>query len=108
MEIGKMNNYLINNAMNAKDSVTSQKRLENLKVAKDDERLMETCRDFESIFVNMMLRQMKNTLPEGGLIEKSQATEIFEDMHMEELSKEMSKGEGMGIAKMMYEQLKNR
>ncbi len=90
-----------------KDPSTIGKKIENLKDSKDDEKLMETLREFEGIFVHMMLKEMKKTVEDGGLFEKSRGSEIFEEMHIEELSKEMSKGDGMGIAKMMYEQFKN-
>ena len=93
-----MNNY--------KDTSIMEQKANNLK-DKDDEKLMEVCKEFESVFIHMMLKEMKNTVPdEGGFIEKSQGTRIFEDMHLEELSKEMAKGSGIGIAKVMYDQFK--
>jgi len=74
----------------------------------DDKKLMEVCKEFESIFIYMMLKEMRKTVPEDGLIEKSQGTRIFEEMYMDELSKEMSKGDNsLGIAKMLYDQFKN-
>ena len=84
-----------------------QKKMENLKKSADDEQLMETCREFESIFLYMMMKEMKKTVPEDGIIEKSQGTLMFEEMHLEELSKDLAKGEnGIGLAKMMYNQFK--
>ena len=47
-------------------------------------------------------------MPEDGLIEKSTGTEIFEDMYIEELSKEVAnRDEGLGIADMLYKQFKD-
>lgn len=103
MNISPINNIMIN----SKDPSITEKKLEKLKKGEDDEKLMEVCKEFEGIFINMMLKEMNNTVPDGGLIEKSQGSKIFEEMYMEELSKEMSKGSnGMGIAQMMYKQLK--
>lgn len=93
------------------DTSISEKQVKNLdiKKAEDDEKLKEVCRDFESVFLYMMMKEMKNTLPEDGLIEKSKAMEIFEDMYMEEMSKEISSvDEGIGLAKMMYDQFKSQ
>lgn len=96
-----------NNMINIdKDFSLLQKKVGNIKDKEDDKKLMDVCREFESVFVHMMLKGMKKTVPEDGLIEKSQGTRIFEEMHLEELSKEMTKGDGIGIAKMMYEQFK--
>ena len=72
---------------------------------KEDERLMEACREFESIFLHMMIRQMRSTIPENDLIEKSHARGIFEDLHDEELAKSMAQGQGIGLAQQMYQQL---
>ena len=84
------------------------KRMEGMKENQNDEALKQACKDFESIFLSIMFKEMKKTIPEGGLIEKSTGTEIFEDMHMEELSKKIANtDEGLGIADMLYKQFKN-
>lgn len=73
----------------------------------DDKKLMEVCRDFESVFLYMVMKEMKGTVEEGGLVEKSQGTKMFEDMYLEELSKEAVKEDsGLGLAQMMFDQLK--
>lgn len=84
-----------------------QKRMENLKQAAEDEKLMDACKEFESIFTYMMLKEMKKTVPDDGFVEKSQGTLMFEEMHLEELSKELSKGpNGLGLAQQLYDQFK--
>lgn len=84
------------------------KKIEGIKGKQDDEALKQACKDFESIFLSIMFKEMKKTIPENGLIEKSTGTEIFEEMHIEELSKEVANtDEGLGIADMLYEQFKN-
>nr|WP_272879060.1 rod-binding protein [Clostridium sp. Cult2] len=51
---------------------------------------------------------MQKTVPEDGLVEKSTGRKIFEDMHIDELSKEIAnRDQGFGIAEMLYEQFKN-
>lgn len=96
------------NITNEKDITSVQKKMENLKKGSDDEKLMETCREFESVFLYMMFKEMRKTVPDSdGVIEKSQGTKIFEEMYLEEMSKELSKtDDGIGIAKMLYNQFK--
>lgn len=91
------------------DEQLLERKIEGAKESKEDEKLMEVCKEFESVFIYMMMKEMKKTIPdEDGLIPKSTGTKIFEDMYMEELSKEVvERDEGFGIAKMMYEQFKN-
>lgn len=71
----------------------------------DKEKLQKACQEFEAIFLNMMLKQMRASVMEGGFTEKSHAREIFEEMHDEELAKAMSQGKGMGLAQQLYQQL---
>lgn len=70
----------------------------------DKEKLKEVCNDFEKIMLQMMYKQMKATVPDGGLTEKSSARGIFEDMLDETLMGKASE-RGMGISDMMYKQL---
>lgn len=103
MDILPINNLIINQ----NNPTISQEKIDSLKNNPDDKKLMDVCKEFESIFLHMMLKEMKKTVPDDGIIEKSQGTKIFEEMHLEELSKEISKGDnGIGIAKMLYDQFK--
>jgi flagellar protein FlgJ len=99
-----------NNITNVgKDPSAIKQRAENLKANSEDKELMDVCKEFESIFTYMMLKEMKKSIPDDGFIEKSQGTRVFEEMYLEELSKEMSSEDnGIGIAKMIYEQFKKR
>lgn len=86
-----------------------QRKIEGANENKKDKELMDVCKDFESVFIHMMLKEMRKTIPEGGFVEKSTATNIFEDMFDEEISKEISnKGDGIGLAKVLYNQFKRQ
>lgn len=84
----------------------SAKRSANGKNDREDAALMKACKEFESIFLGIMYKEMKKTVGDGGLVEKSNGTRIFEDMYTEELSKLTASHSGMGIAKMLYDQFK--
>ena len=69
-------------------------------------KLREACEGFEAMFLSMMYKQMRATVPESGLLgKKSNALEIFEDMRDTELMNAAAKSGGIGIADMMYKQL---
>lgn len=90
------------------DSSILYNRMEKVEGSQDDEALKKACKEFESIFLSIVFKEMKKTVPEDGLIEKGIGTKIFEDMYTEELSKEIAnKDEGLGIGKMLYNQFKN-
>ncbi|WP_416198717.1 MAG: Flagellar protein FlgJ [Sporanaerobacter sp.] len=91
------------------DESILERKIEGAKETNKDEELVNVCKDFEAIFIHMMMKEMRNTIPEDGFIEKSTATKIFEDMFDEEISKEVAKkGQGIGLAKMLYEQFKRQ
>ena len=97
MDIGNLGVYENYNSFQKK----AEYALEN----KDNEELKKVCNEFEAIFLNMVFKEMKKTVLDSGFIEKDTGYNIFEDMYFEELSKEASnKEEGLGIAKMLYEQ----
>lgn len=70
-------------------------------------RLRESTREFEAIFVNEMFKAMRKTVPEGGLFEKDTATEIYEEMLDTERARAVAAGDGIGLGKAMYEQMKD-
>ena len=74
--------------------------------APQDQRLLEVARDFESIFLRQLLRQMRATVPRSNLVQASFGREVFEGMRDDFLAGEMSKSGGIGLAEMLYRQLK--
>ncbi|WP_061248699.1 rod-binding protein [Leptospira alstonii] len=61
--------------------------------------------EFESIFVKMMLTEMKKTVEKSGLIDGGHAEEIFEDMLYDEYSKNLSSNSSLGLAEQIYQSL---
>ncbi len=77
-----------------------QKKEELLKIKK-------ACKDFESIFAYYLLKTMRQTIPKGstGLSNfsgKDTYTMIMDQKLADELA---NKGNGLGLQKMLYEQL---
>ena len=73
--------------------------------AKEDKALKEACKSFEAMFLNMMYREMRATVHEGGLFGEDNARKIFEDMRDSEMAKEMAEAGGIGLGDMLYRQL---
>jgi len=71
----------------------------------DTKRLKEACYDLEGLFINKMMKIMRRNIPKGGLFEKSNAENIFEDMLYEKYADRMARGRTDGIANAMYQQL---
>jgi flagellar protein FlgJ len=74
----------------------------------DDTKLKQACQDIETMFIQQMLKQMRATVPKGGLIPESMASNLYQEMLDAEYSKLMasSPGDSLGIADLIYQQLK--
>ncbi len=68
-------------------------------------RLYDASVEFESIFVKMMLKEMKKSVEKTNLIHGGYAEEIFEDMLYDEYAKNISKNESLGLAEEIYSTL---
>lgn len=75
------------------------------KAAKDDAKLKNACRDFEAMFLNMMYTKMRETVPENSLFGSSNGEKILQSMLDTEMTNNMAKAGGVGMAAMMYKQL---
>lgn len=108
MEIGGINNYnrAIIDSNSAKTSEDSfETTLKNAIAGNDAKQLRKACDDFEGIFLSMMYKEMKATVPESELIPEDSGREVFEDMLDEQLIKGISDGKGTGLSDVLYNQL---
>ena len=82
------------NSLNDEDRNNLMKELD----IDQDERLKQAVKDFEAIFINIMLKSMRNTIDESSLTEKSYGREIYEQMSDQKLSEDIANGGGFGLA----------
>lgn len=72
-----------------------------------DAALMETAKQFESMFLNMVLRSMRqaNAVFEEDSLFHSNQTEFYQGMLDDQMALSLSSGQGVGLAPVIYEQL---
>lgn len=68
-------------------------------------KMREACQGFEAMFLQMMWREMRNTVPENSLFGESNGEKIFKDMLDTEMVDRISAGGGVGLADIIYDQL---
>lgn len=89
-----------------------QKKLKSAMDSKDETALKKVSKDLESVFVDMMFKEMRKTINTSGLTEDAPGKDIFESMFDQKVSESLSKGNGIGLADMIYKQvmqeMKNR
>lgn len=70
------------------------------------QKLLKVSRDFESIFLGYLLKSMRDTVPKGEFLGHSRESEIFGSLRDEELAKKLSEAGGIGLSKLLVDQLK--
>ena len=73
----------------------------------DDAKLRKAVEGFESIFIQKMWQQMRNTVPKEGMF-KSREEKMWQGMYDQELSVKMSQSGGIGLSDMLYKQLSEK
>lgn len=75
------------------------------KKALDLASLKKQCQEFESLLLMEMVKAMRQTIPDGGLLETNSAGEMYRDMLDSETVRSVGQGKGLGLAEAMYEQM---
>ncbi|WOJ93290.1 flagellar assembly peptidoglycan hydrolase FlgJ [Congregibacter variabilis] len=71
-----------------------------------DASLEDVAKQFESLFVQMMLKSMREATMEGGLFDSHQM-ESYQQMHDQQLSLDLASRGGIGLAGVLVEQLRS-
>ena len=71
----------------------------------DPERLKDAVQQFEAIFIQQMFKEMRKTIPEDGLIQRSNADDVYTQLQDLEAAKITAQQGGIGLAELMMQQL---
>ena len=76
------------------------------RINRDDAvQLKKTCQQFEAIFIRTLIKSMRATVPDGGLLEKNTDREVYEEMLDGEIAAQSAKRGEFGIAEALFRQL---
>ncbi|NLT19605.1 MAG: muramidase [Syntrophomonadaceae bacterium] len=105
---GNITEYAAQANIQAKSNKDFNQVLNNALKTKDEEKLMQACRELESVFLSKVMETMRASIPRSEFITRSFAEETFESMLYDEYAREISKNGSIGIAEMMYKQLSQK
>ena len=71
----------------------------------EQKRLRDACEGFEAMFLSMMYKEMRKTVPKNELFGDDNAEEIWHSMLDTALMENAAKAGGVGLADMMYRHL---
>lgn len=80
--------------------------LEKAVSSKEDKQLQEAARQFEALFIYQMFERLRETVSEGGLVPKSMGEKIFQGMLDQEVSVKAAETGSLGLAELIYKQMK--
>lgn len=63
------------------------------------------CAEMESIFIQCLMKEMRNTVPKAGFLGGSWAEDLYTSMADAEVSKTLSSAGGIGLADVLKRQL---
>jgi len=108
MEVGSVNSKnTLDSVQNTRAKSTEDEFERRLKAASekgDDAELKQVCKEFESIFISMLYKQMRATVPKSDYLQSDSATEIYNSMLDDNLCDAASQ-KGIGLGDMMYKQM---
>ncbi len=103
MKTPDISSAFVYNDLNGLESIKAQGR------QNEDKALMAVAQQFESMFLNLVLksvREANETMFEDSMF-NSHESKFYQQMHDEQLALTMSQNNGMGLASVLYEQLKS-
>ena len=68
-------------------------------------RLKEACRGFESLFIRILLREMRAGVVESSIFGDRREERFLVEMLDDALADSLAQGGGLGLADIMYDQL---
>jgi flagellar protein FlgJ len=105
MDINLYSDYL-NTAVPTGSEVsnTTSKNYENA----SDEELMDACKQFEAYFLEQVFKEMEKTIVKADDEDTStsQLQDYFKDETIKELAEQSTDQNSLGLAQMLYEQMK--
>ncbi len=73
-----------------------------------DEELMDACKQFEAYFIEQMYKGMLKTVPQSEYSSSATSTmmDYYKDQMVQDIAEQTSEQSGLGLAQMLYEQMK--
>lgn len=73
--------------------------------SKNPAELKNACAELESLFIFYLFKEMRATIPKGGLINRGRGEEIYTSMLDSQMARELASGQGIGLSTLFMERL---
>ncbi len=108
IDISGMTDLYTSQATNASTSALGDKLKNGSIENADDAALVEAAREFEAYFVEQVFKEMQKSVPKQESSDSGMETlkSYYQDALTQQYAKDATRGEGLGLAKQIYEQMK--
>ena len=72
---------------------------------RENRRLRDVCAEVEALFFSQLLREMRASIPDDGLIPRGEGEALFQEMLDGEYAKTIARTSPTGLAALLYRQL---
>lgn len=91
------------------ETVSGSGRLAQVKKSADsdenNQQIREACAEFEALFINMMLKELRTTVNKSGFMDGGNAEELYTGLMDNQISQDLAAKGGIGLAAMLYRQM---
>ena len=108
LNVDSLGNYYSYGMNTSSTSKLEETLSSDFSTATDDE-LMEVCKDFEAYFTEQLFKAMQKMVPESDddvSASTKQLQDYYKEQMMQSYAEQSVEGGGLGIAQMLYEQMK--
>ena len=74
--------------------------------AREDKKLKDVCQQYEALFLNQLLSNMRKSIPKSDIMGDRKNEEMFQSVMDEEIAKNWSQTGSVGLANLLYQQMK--
>lgn len=71
----------------------------------EDAKLREACQELESVFLQVLIEEMRKTVPRDEFFGGGRGEEVFQGVFDQEVARKMAARGGIGLADVLYTQL---
>ena len=86
-------------------SVSPLKPGEANQAQEEERKIRKISQEFEAIFLSFMLKGMRKSVPEGGVLSPGAVHDLYRQMFDEEIGRSLAKSGGVGLADVIYREL---
>ncbi|MCL2415593.1 MAG: rod-binding protein [Defluviitaleaceae bacterium] len=106
MDISSFGGNFMNHIQSASRQAPTTSMIESAQLSGNDAALFAAAVEFESYFLSVMFREMRNTVnSDSGILPQSRAQRMFQEMLDEENANLAAQSGGIGLAQTIFRQM---